>query len=336
MWSRLTPRPVIRNDPFFRMHGILVTDMELRDLRYFAVVVEHKNLARAAEALDLSATALGKSLRRLEKSVGGKLVQRASKGVALTAVGASLLNRIAPLQGMLNDVRREATDLVQGRVGHINVGFSTGAQENCLANAYVSLVKKSPGITLKGTVDEPTVLSNKLHKGEFDFCIAGTRLFPAAEFVHEHLYDFPMVVFSSAHHRLAKHKRVSIKDIAGERWALATSTSLPPWQALLGAFENNRLPQPVVALQAGSSTLKIIAVAFSDYLGIATRPFLRQEMARYPLVELPIKEFVFSIKISIIYRKGAYLSPAAQRLIEILKVQAKELSDGGRTERRAK
>jgi hypothetical protein len=62
--------------------------MELRDIRYFAVVAEHLNIGRAAEALDLSATALTKSLRRLEKSVGEKLVQRAPKGVSLTAVGA--------------------------------------------------------------------------------------------------------------------------------------------------------------------------------------------------------------------------------------------------------
>ncbi len=44
--------------------------MELRDIRYFAVVAEKQNIAHAAEALGLSATALSKSLRRLEKSVG--------------------------------------------------------------------------------------------------------------------------------------------------------------------------------------------------------------------------------------------------------------------------
>ena len=50
--------------------------MEIRDLRYFVAVAEHRNLARAAEALDLSPTALGKSLRRLEQSVGAKLTSR--------------------------------------------------------------------------------------------------------------------------------------------------------------------------------------------------------------------------------------------------------------------
>ena len=307
--------------------------MELRDLRYFAVVAEHKNLGRAAEVLDLSATALGKSLRRLQKSVGAKLVQRTSKGIALTAVGAALLHRISPLQGMLNDVRHEAADLAQGRAGHIHVGTVTGTNEDRLAYAYVSLLKGSPGITLKVTVDDNSVLSKSLHKGEFDFCIAGPRSFSPAEFVVDPLYDAPFVVFASVHHRLAKRKQLSVTDLAGERWASSNSTSRLQWQALFRLFESNRLPQPVLALEANSMRVRNIAIAYSNYLGLTNRQILRQEMGIYPLAELPVKEFTYFTPHSIVYRKGAYLSPAALRLIAILKAQANEMSDGGHVDR---
>src|SRR5262245_27331042 len=109
--------------------------MEIRDLRYFVAIAEHQNIGRAAEALDLSPTALGKSLRRLEQSVGTKLTTRSPKGVALTAVGAALLKRIGPLEGMVNDVRHEAANLAQGRAGHVTVGVSQGTGENLLASA---------------------------------------------------------------------------------------------------------------------------------------------------------------------------------------------------------
>ena len=312
--------------------------MELRDLRYFAVVAEHRNLGRAAEALDLSATALGKSLRRLEKSVGAKLVQRTSKGVALTAVGAALLTRIGPLQGMLNDVRHQASDLAQGRAGHIHVGAGVGPNEGRLAHAYVALLKEFPGITLKVTVGDNNVFSNMLHKGEVDFCISGPRLMSPTEFVLEHLYDDPFVVYASARHRLAKRKQLSVIDLTGERWASSNSTAQPQWQVLFRAFESNRLPQPMVALEANSTRVTTIAVAYSDFLGLKNRQILRQDMTTYPLVELLVKEFTYFMPHSIVYRKGAYLSPAAQRLIEILKTQAKEMSVGtkaGRGSRRA-
>jgi DNA-binding transcriptional LysR family regulator len=307
--------------------------MELRDLQYFAIVAEHQNVGRAAEALGLTATALTKCLRRLEKSVGAKLVQRTSKGVSLTAVGVSLLTRIGPLQGMLNDVRHEAADLALGRTGHINVGTTPGTIEKRLASAYVSLLKESPAITVKVTVGDNNILSKALHKGEIDFCIAGRLLLPLAEFTQEHPYEDPYVVFASAHHRLAKRKLVSITDLAGERWATSNSTSLPQWQALFRAFENNGLPPPSMALETNSVAFRTVAIANSEYVGLCSRLLLREEARRYPLVELPVKEMSHVRRTFIIHRKGAYLSPAAQRLIAILKTQAKEISEGERAAR---
>lgn len=313
--------------------------MELRDIRYFAVVAEHQNIGRAAEALELSATALSKSLRRLEKSVGAKLVRRSQKGVALTAVGAALLTRIGPLRGMLNDVRREATDLARGHAGHVNVGAASATPENFVADACVSLSREAPGITLKVTVASAASFLNTLQKGEMDFCVSGVELFSPADFVHEHLYNFQEVVFASANHRLANRSRVSIADLAGERWASSITTAAPQWQLLFRAFEDNGLPLPSVSLDTNSPAVRLQAIAYSDYLGINSSQFVRQEARRYPLVALPVREMDIVRNLSIIYRKGAYLSPAARRLIEILKEQAKTVADdtrGGPRSRRGK
>jgi hypothetical protein len=58
--------------------------------------------------------------------IGGILVARlwhgnsgSQKGVAFIAVGAALLNRIGPMNGMVNDVRHEAANLAQGHAGHM-------------------------------------------------------------------------------------------------------------------------------------------------------------------------------------------------------------------------
>ena len=89
----------------------------------------------------------------------------------------------------------------------------------------------------------------------------------------------------------------------------------------------------MVALEANSTRVTTIAVAYSNYLGLRNRQYLRQDMATYPLVELPVRGFSYFTPMSIVYRKGAYLSPAALRLIAILKAQAKEVPDGGRVAR---
>jgi DNA-binding transcriptional LysR family regulator len=107
--------------------------MELRDIEYFAVIAEHGNVRRAAEALELSPTALSKSLRRLEASMQAKLFERTPKGVELTSVGAALLARVQRIRLTLNDVAREAADLSHGRSGHLSVGAGL-----CISSTYYS------------------------------------------------------------------------------------------------------------------------------------------------------------------------------------------------------
>ena len=302
--------------------------MELRDIRYFAVVAENQNIGRAAEALELSATALSKSLRRLEKSVGAKLVKRAPNGIALTAVGAALFARIGPLRAMLNDVRHEATELAVGHAGHVHVGAGPGAPEHFLANACISLSRENSRITLKVSILQDDVLMELLLKGEIDFFVVGTRT-ASPHAVQACLYSDQYVIIASAAHRLARRKKITLADLAGERWASAASTLRPQWEQLFRALESKGLPLPSVTLETNSLAVRTAAIAQSNYLGISSRQFLGQQGRKFRLVELPVKEVAHHVRhMSIIYRKDGYLSPAARRLIEILKAQAIELAGG--------
>jgi DNA-binding transcriptional LysR family regulator len=314
--------------------------MELRDIRYFAMVAEHQNIGRAAEALDLSATALTKSLRRLEKSVGAKLVQRAAKGVALTAVGTALLNRINPLQGTMADVRREAADLARGDAGHITVGTLNGYCECVMAAACAALSRQSPAITLNVIISTDAFLTAAMRKGEVDFCISTPGRIPTAEFVFEPQFEMPNVIFASASHRLAKRRRLTIPDLAGERWAVLRSSTYQlsavflPWQGLHRLFEKHGLPPPTVGMETNSQEARLAAVAYADHLGFVSRQFLLQAKRRYPLVELPIAEEIYLDNLCLVYRKNAYLSPAARRLIDLVKVQVREMAGPPRSPRR--
>ena len=302
--------------------------MELRDIRYFTVVAEHLHIGRAAEALSLSATALSKSLRRLERSVGAKLVQRAGKGIDLTVVGKALLARLGPLQGMLNDVSREATDLAQGLAGQVHVGTTVGAAENLIADACILLSKEALRIELQVCVLEPDHLASALQKGEIDFYVGRGQTTPLAGLVHELLYEDQDVVFASANHRLARQKQVSLEDLAQERWALTTSVSRPLLRYLTVAFHNRGLAAPKVGLDTNSQTVRLPAIAATDLVAFSSREFMRREAQRYGLVELPVKELSHFRSLSLVYRKDAYLSPATLRLIELLKTQAAEISTG--------
>src|SRR5262245_26339494 len=106
--------------------------MDLRDIEYFAVLAEHGQLVRAAEALGLSQPALSLSLRRLEKSAQAKLVRRTPKGVELTDVGAALLTHVERLRLARHDLAREVADLAQGTAGQLRVGTGPATADGFL------------------------------------------------------------------------------------------------------------------------------------------------------------------------------------------------------------
>ena len=59
----------------------------LRQLRYFQALVEHGSFSRAAESVHVSQPALSLQIRELESSLGGRLVERESRGFLLTPLG---------------------------------------------------------------------------------------------------------------------------------------------------------------------------------------------------------------------------------------------------------
>ena len=65
--------------------------MELRQLRYFAAIVEHGNMTRAADALHVAQPALSQQLANLEAELRGRLFERGPQGMRVTAAGTMTL-----------------------------------------------------------------------------------------------------------------------------------------------------------------------------------------------------------------------------------------------------
>ena len=83
-------------------------------LRAFRTIAEHGSFTRAAAALDVTASALSQTLRRLEQQLGARLLHRTTRRVGLTEAGHVLLARIAPALNEL-DAAMEALRQHDGR-----------------------------------------------------------------------------------------------------------------------------------------------------------------------------------------------------------------------------
>jgi DNA-binding transcriptional LysR family regulator len=300
--------------------------MELRDIEYFAVVAEHRNVGRAAEALGLSPTALTKSLRRLEKVLQAKLVSRTAKGVELTVEGDALLSHVRGLRLSLADIASEVSDLAQGRVGRVQIGAGPSALvERLLAGAHAALTRISTKVTLVIRVDQTDVTLPALRAGELDLVVCGLPAQPDEDLVQEPLVDDDMVVIASAAHPLAKKKGLSIHDLARERWVSSPADSVIR-RRFDQLFEARGIAPPMPVVEVSSAVLKLRMAATSDLLTFQSAWWLHDPPPGLELVSIPVTGLTLRRRTGVSYRKGAYLSPAARRFIELLKTAANEIA----------
>jgi DNA-binding transcriptional LysR family regulator len=297
--------------------------VELRDLEYFAAIAETGNLGRAAELLNLSQPALSRSLRRLEQATRSKIVARTPKGVELTAAGTALLASIGKLRLAQDEVMRTVADIGNGLSGHVRVGVTPGTLEELLSRASGRLLKDATRLKLTVQVGYTPVLLAALRAGQLDLILATTIADAGAGIAQEHLCVEEYAVVASANHRLARRKRVMPGELAQEQWSSPDPLGGMQREFLRTLVELG-LPPINVVMVTNTPSMRLSMIAESNLLGFHARSSIRRASRYCKLAEIKVDGINLRRHNNVIYRQGGYLSPAAQRLIALLKVAATE------------
>ena len=126
---------------------------ELSDLAVFLAVAEARSFTRAATALGTSQSAISQIVRRLEASIGLKLLTRNTRNVAPTEAGEQLMGTLRPAFNEIDARLTSLSALRERPSGTVRITSSRHAAETILWPAVSRMLKDYPEVSVEISLD---------------------------------------------------------------------------------------------------------------------------------------------------------------------------------------
>ncbi|WP_213880878.1 LysR family transcriptional regulator [Pseudomonas sp. dw_358] len=294
--------------------------MDLRQLRYFIALHEHRSFVRAADAMGITQPAFSRSIQGLEQEFDCQLVDRASKDLRPTPEGQVLLQHAWRLIQGATQLVAEVSQMTKLDAGQVRFGCGPAPAARLVPEAVAAFTRAHPGVRSYFHVDNWERLSRSLGRNEIEFFVADIRHFEAdPDFQTQALNPRRGLFFCRPGHPLLSKDSLSTNDMFN--YPMAAAMIAPGIRKLLSNLsgrsdftahiESEHFP----ALQA--------IVEQSNALGIGTEEACGQALRDGRIKQLhwrnlPAHLHTLSAQCGIVTRSGFRLSPAARAMIRVL------------------
>lgn len=152
----------------------LLHSLDIRLLRYFAVVAEENNMSRAALRLFMSQPPLSRHIRQLEERLGVTLFVRHTKGLTLTNEGLRVLEIVRPLLEQQDKTYAALNQLAPDGVQSLRLGLTTAFEQGVFAALETQLNTRVDTLRLvrQGSPD----LIRQVRRGKLDAAVVALPL----------------------------------------------------------------------------------------------------------------------------------------------------------------
>lgn len=119
--------------------------LERTEADVLLALAKELHFGRTADRLRLTTGQVSRIVKRLERRVGADLFVRNSRAVALTPIGASLVDELIPHVAGIDNAMRRAVEAARGISGTLRVGFVGAAAGQLLLRAVSRMGARYPG-----------------------------------------------------------------------------------------------------------------------------------------------------------------------------------------------
>jgi DNA-binding transcriptional LysR family regulator len=254
--------------------------VDLVQLRVFVTVAEELHFGRAAERLHLVPSAVSQHVARLERGLGGRLLDRTSRRVALTAAGRTLLREAR----LVLDAARQAEDetrlVTRAAKGALSVACPPSVRDAVALPAVLayecgragaagpagSAASASTGTGVDVDLRElpSREVSRRVTSGEVDAGFAWLPEVPPT-LTSVTVLERPLLAVLPDHHALRTKDVVAPGDLAGSPFLVGRRRDNPPLHdlvlATLGAAGPPGSPPPTTRQVDSLATMAALVLA---------------------------------------------------------------------------
>jgi DNA-binding transcriptional LysR family regulator len=287
--------------------------LDVRRLRAFVAVAEHRSFTRAARQLGIAQQPLSQQIARLERDLGVRLFDRDTRNVVLTEAGSAVFRDALDLIARIEAAQRNAQRAARGEIGRIVVGAGNYGIDHAVPTILRAFHARYPGVEIELYEHHTVQQLDALRSGEIDvaFAIAPD---PDDELDTDPMHEEGFVLVLSSD---ASHDGDGPIDIAAFRDArfLATPRNLSPGlDDLKARIFRDAGYVPTIAQYATQISTMLALV--SAGVGILLTPAALRSLSRPDIVHVPVAT-PHRVSLEMVTRRGARPSPALANLLAV-------------------
>lgn len=286
--------------------------LSLRHYQIFAEAAGSGSFTKAAQRLYLTQSAVSHTIRDLEEAFGAPLFERSSRKVTLTAGGRLLLEEVTPLLASFADLESRIGRL--GKQAPLQLVSSITIAAFWLPAFLTGYREALPEVPVKVQVVPAAEAVRILREGGADLAfVEGVQ--PQGPFQCFHFAAYRMKAVCASFHKAAG-KHLSAAAFCQEELLLRESGS-----AIRDTVESCFFLRGY-SLRPSWESVNSMALleAAKAGLGITILPemLVQSALEEGTLAEVYVEDLCFQNDMIVVYRQEKLLSPAVQKMVELL------------------
>lgn len=298
--------------------------MDIRQLIYFATIVEEGSISAAAKKLHLSQPPLSYQLKLLEEELHLQLLQRGARGVQLTEAGKVLYKRAQGILELTERTQKELQAMAGGFAGTLHIGTVSSSGASLLDWRIPAFHEQYPQIGFAIHEGNTFELMEMLESGLIELAIVRTP-FHSDQLNCLYLSPEPMIAAGAASFfpaGMPSGQPISLELLGHAPVILYRRFE----KILLSLCEQKGITPQVFCIADDARTTLMWAEAG---LGVAVVPQSAYRiMPHHNMVYGELSEEDLHTRIAAVCKKGCSLSWAAQQFLEIFAQQPPSAQTG--------